>query len=101
MVERPDSERADGTLFAIVVRIVLAVILLGLGAAIAFQGVHSVRTRSYALPWRSVTTWDLGPLSRADQSQGVELYVGREATRVGMGLVAFGVLLGLWGVALL
>lgn len=101
MDERSDSGKTDQRLFARVVRFVLGVVLLGMGAAIAFQGVHSIRARSYALPWRSVTTWDLGPFSRSVQSQGVDLYVGKEATRMGLGLVASGVLLGLWGVALL
>ncbi len=83
--------------------LLMGLVLMLLAAGLIWAGAGAIRENSWDMPWRSSGGVVLGPLPIVYSSSrtGVEAYRGTAAVRVGIGLSAFGVMLGIWSLSLL
>lgn len=83
------GETRNGGIFAGFMVLLLAAILLGIGALLVFAGVQACSTATYRAEWR--TSWGIGLVHRT--TFGVSELRGGDAVAAGVGLGLLGLML--------
>jgi hypothetical protein len=98
----PYPEQTVSLRAAFLARLVMGMVLLLLATGIVWAGLQAIQQKSWDLPWQSGGGVILAPVHFLNWSNsGVDSYRGTDAVRVGVGLSASGIMLTIWGLALL
>lgn len=77
-----------------IVCLFVSVLAASFAGVFAWVGTEAIATRQYKLEWREGSSLTIGPVVAIDQlrQQGVEIYQGAAAIRMGIGFIATGLL---------
>ena len=93
-----NSLRSRGTAIA---RVVMAIALLPEAILFPWAGIRAIQAQSYDMPWRSSSGLVIGPIVFfGNSASGTEQYRGAAAIQMGVGLVASGMMFGIWTLSL-